>query len=138
MSAGPVDPKAVRSPRRGVGPRPLSLHERKMMSGASRPDGGGTAVVIVDRRWKVTHVSPRFTELLGWPPELVSGRSLADLAHPDDQGGFQAALHELDLLGFASLDCRVCHHTGGWWRLAGTMTGHQQLMTLLCEVQPQD
>ncbi len=109
-----------------------------MMSSVSRPDGGGTAVVIVDRRWTVTHVSPRFTELLGWPPELISGRSLADLVDPDDQGGFQAALTDLDLLGFATLDCRVRHRTGGWWRMASTMTGHQKLITLLCELQPQD
>ncbi|CAN5778044.1 MAG: PAS domain-containing protein [Actinomycetota bacterium] len=96
------------------------------------------AVVVVDRHWIVTHASPRFTELLGWPPEVISGRSLADLVHPDDQSGWEAALGDLDLLGFAALDCRVHSSSGGWLRLAATMTSHQQLITVLCEIRLRD
>ncbi len=93
------------------------------------------AVVIVDRRCLVTHISPSFTELLGWSPDLICGCSLTDLAHPDDDHvGWEAALSALDLLGFATLDCRVRHRSGDWLRMASTMTSHQGSIVLLCEI----
>lgn len=96
------------------------------------------AVVIVDRHWMVAHASPRFTELLRWSPELISGRSLVDLVHPDDRSGWEAALGDLDLLDFAACDCRVRTSAGGWLCLAATMTQHQGFITVLCEIRPRD
>lgn len=43
-------------------------------------------------------------------------------------------LSDLDLLGFATLDCRVRHRSGDWLRMASTMTSHQGSIVLLCEV----
>lgn len=43
-------------------------------------------VIAIDEATVIRYVNPACERLMGWPPEEVIGRSVADLLHPDDLG----------------------------------------------------
>ncbi len=51
---------------------------------------------------RVTYVSPSVTKVLGWRPEDIEARPLAEFCHPDDAAGIDAVMkqHQLDALLF--------------------------------------
>jgi PAS domain S-box-containing protein len=50
-------------------------------------DYGGVGLVLLSPDGFFLHSNPAFTNLLGYSPEELHGRALADLTHPDDRTG---------------------------------------------------
>jgi PAS domain S-box-containing protein len=71
------------------------------------------AEVTVDSRF--LYVSPRFTELLGYPEQEILGRLAVDLIHPDDLSRALTSRSEADARRQPlALLCRVRHYDGSW------------------------
>jgi len=69
-------------------------------------------LVLVDREGKVQYCSPSFANL-GYKPEILIGRSVYELIHPDERDGVRRTLQEMTDLGFSSTTvCRVQHAQG--------------------------
>ena len=52
-------------------------------------------IVICDRHGALTSVNPAMTRLLGWPEDMLVGRTTEWLNHPDDRAAANAARHRL-------------------------------------------
>ena len=64
-------------------------------SAANAPDG----LVRLTPQGRFLHVTPGVERAVGWRPEVLSGRSLASLAHPDDRPGIEERLARLIAAG---------------------------------------
>jgi diguanylate cyclase (GGDEF)-like protein/PAS domain S-box-containing protein len=62
----------------------------------------------------LSYVSPAVTEVLGWSPEQVIGRSVESLCHPDDLPQVATALQTLRGASQADYRARVQHADGSW------------------------
>jgi PAS domain S-box-containing protein len=79
-------------------------------------------IVLLDRDGRNTFWSSTATEVLGWEPGEVTGKSLLDLAHPDDLDGAAQTLGRVlaEEGSTGRLSLRIQHRTGGWRNLDGT------------------
>jgi diguanylate cyclase (GGDEF)-like protein/PAS domain S-box-containing protein len=62
---------------------------------------------------RVTYVSPSVTKVLGWRPEDIEGRPLAEFCHPDDAAGINAVMKQLSGVPEADYRARARHADGG-------------------------
>jgi diguanylate cyclase (GGDEF)-like protein/PAS domain S-box-containing protein len=62
---------------------------------------------------RVTYVSPSVTKVLGWRPEDIEGRPLAEFCHPDDAAGIDAVMKQLSGVPEADYRARARHADGG-------------------------
>jgi diguanylate cyclase (GGDEF)-like protein/PAS domain S-box-containing protein len=62
---------------------------------------------------RVTYVSPSVTKVLGWRPEDLEGRPLAEFCHPDDAAGIEAVMKQLSGVPEADYRARARHADGG-------------------------
>lgn len=69
-----------------------------------------TMALVHDR---ITYVSPAVTKVLGWRPEQIEGRRLAELCHPDDAAGIDAVMQHLSGVPEADYRARAHHADGG-------------------------
>ncbi len=66
------------------------IHEQKSAAVATRQDRdrlwqlSGDLMLVCDDAGRITAVNPSVTRLLGWAPDEVVGRSVAEMLHPDD------------------------------------------------------
>ncbi len=66
------------------------IHEQKTAAVATRQDRdrlwqlSGDLMLVCDDAGRITAVNPSVTRLLGWAPDEVIGRNVAELLHPDD------------------------------------------------------
>ena len=65
---------------------------------------------------RFTYVSPNAADLLGYPPEVVVGQSLAPFIHPDDLAACRAFVREVISTGErrGGIEYRVKHTNGTW------------------------
>ncbi len=73
--------------------------------------------VTTDERGVMLHVEPSFTDVLGWPPEQVTGRRLGELTHPDDlKHGLRSWVQLLQQQDNRAAAVRLrCRHLDGHW-----------------------
>jgi diguanylate cyclase len=62
---------------------------------------------------RVTYVSPSVTKVLGWRPQDIEGRLLAEFCHPDDAAGIDAVMKQLSGVPEADYRARARHADGG-------------------------
>ena len=65
-----------------------------------------------DPQGRCLWVSPRSVGLIGYEPEELIGRLVADTAHPDDVEAIDASIRELSKRGSAEVEYRVRHKDG--------------------------
>ena len=84
----------------------------------------------------LTYVSPGCREVVGLEPEEMVGRSLGDLAHPDDLPALRDGVRLLELSPEARcLTYRARRREGGWLRLETTARGVRDGHGALREIQ---
>jgi PAS domain S-box-containing protein/putative nucleotidyltransferase with HDIG domain len=77
-------------------------------------------VVIIDRQWTVHFCSPSVTQILGYQPEELVGRTVATLLHPTDLPAARTAFALLLAgAGQSMTQTRVQHKNGEWRLLEG-------------------
>jgi diguanylate cyclase (GGDEF)-like protein/PAS domain S-box-containing protein len=62
---------------------------------------------------RVTYVSPSVTKVLGWRPQDIEGRPLAEFCHPEDAAGIAAVMKQLSGVPEADYRARARHADGG-------------------------
>ena len=62
---------------------------------------------------RVTYISPAVTKVLGWRPQDIEGRRLAEFCHPDDAAGIDAVMTRLSGVPEADYRARARHADGG-------------------------
>ena len=62
---------------------------------------------------RVTYISPAVTKVLGWRPQDIEGRRLAEFCHPDDAAGIDAVMKRLSGVPEADYRARARHADGG-------------------------
>lgn len=93
-----------------------------------------TVALVHDR---VTYVSPAVTKVLGWRPQDIEGRRLAEFCHPDDAAGIAAVMKQLSGVPEADYRARARHASGGHvWvearaRLTPAPDGAQQQLLVI-------
>jgi PAS domain S-box-containing protein len=91
------------------------LHEEQEFARrlvASFPD----LIIVLDREFRYTFVSPNIEGLLGYRPEELLGRVVGERSHPDDRGAMGDLARQV-LAGrtsFATLEYRTQHKDGSW------------------------
>ena len=72
-------------------------------------------VTVMDRRGEVLYVSPSCETLLGWKPEELTGRNIAEFLHHEDLGRLRVFTEELlrsrELM---TLECRLQQRNGSY------------------------
>jgi diguanylate cyclase (GGDEF)-like protein/PAS domain S-box-containing protein len=97
-----------------------------------------TVALVHDR---VTYVSPAVTKVLGWRPQDIEGRRLAEFCHPDDAAGIDAVMQRLSGVPEADYRARARHASGGHvWvearaRLTPAPDGAQQAPLLVINLR---
>jgi diguanylate cyclase (GGDEF)-like protein/PAS domain S-box-containing protein len=97
-----------------------------------------TVALVEDR---VTYVSPAVTKVLGWRPQDIEGRRLAEFCHPDDAAGIAAVMKQLSGVPEADYRARARHASGGHvWvearaRLTPAPDGAQQAPLLVINLR---
>ena len=97
-----------------------------------------TVALVHDR---VTYVSPSVTKVLGWRPQDIEGRRLAEFCHPDDAAGIDAVMQHLSGVPEADYRARARHASGGHvWvearaRLTPAPDGAQQAPLLVINLR---
>jgi diguanylate cyclase len=97
-----------------------------------------TVALVGDR---VTYVSPAVTKVLGWRPQDIEGRRLAEFCHPDDAAGIAAVMKQLSGVPEADYRARARHASGGHvWvearaRLTPAPDGAQQAPLLVINLR---
>jgi diguanylate cyclase (GGDEF)-like protein/PAS domain S-box-containing protein len=97
-----------------------------------------TVALVQDR---VTYVSPSVTKVLGWRPEDMEGRPLAEFCHPDDAAGIAAVMQQLSGVPEADYRARARHADGGhvWMearaRLTSSAAGTRQAPLLVINLR---
>jgi two-component system, cell cycle sensor histidine kinase and response regulator CckA len=73
-------------------------------------------VHLLDARGVLLYESPAVTRVLGYDPEEMVGRSVADFIHPDDAERCETALASVVAYGLSgvTVECRVRHKDGSW------------------------
>ncbi|BCY14249.1 sensor domain-containing diguanylate cyclase [Actinoplanes sp. L3-i22] len=71
-------------------------------------------VTVIDREGRMIFTSPSSAAILGFEPGLLTGHSVFDMVHPDDQPAMREKLDALlgDPAGVLRLQCRVRASTG--------------------------
>lgn len=91
------------------------LHEEQEFARrlvASFPD----LIIVLDREFRYTFVSPNITQLLGFAPEDLLGKVVGERSHPDDSNSM-LELARAVLRGettFGALEYRTRHKDGSW------------------------
>jgi two-component system, cell cycle sensor histidine kinase and response regulator CckA len=73
-------------------------------------------IFTLDREWRIGTASPSLPRFLGWPPDQMRGRPLAEFLHPDDA---EAALAAFEAIVAGAdpgepIAFRLLHVDGGW------------------------
>ncbi|MGA2159079.1 MAG: PAS domain-containing protein [Dehalococcoidia bacterium] len=72
-------------------------------------------VNVLDVDGTVRYASPSSLELMGYPPEEVLGRNLAEFVHPDDMAGTSDAISKLSSNAAGLIvEARLRHKDGHW------------------------
>jgi diguanylate cyclase (GGDEF)-like protein/PAS domain S-box-containing protein len=73
-------------------------------------------VTVIEADTTITYQSPSIARVLGYQPDDVIGRRLADFVHDDDRGHTLAVLNGgmADDAGTATAEARVRHANGSW------------------------
>ncbi len=76
-------------------------------------------VAVLDRSGIVDYVNPPVQEVLGWPPEMVIGRDLLELAHAEDHERLGEAIASAfaEPEGLLEVEGRLRTESGEWRRL---------------------
>ena len=69
---------------------------------------------VIDTNYQFTTVNPAWTELLGWSPQEIIGRSPVELIHPDDLPAFAEMAMQLAHEGVGENFARVKCKDGTW------------------------
>jgi PAS domain S-box-containing protein len=109
--------------RSGARPRPVDVDDL-----AAAFEHAAAGMAITDEGAVVLHANPALGELLGYAPEALVGRSVADLTHPDDLQASLAQNQRLargDIAHF-SIEKRYVHATGRpvWTRVHVSLLTH--------------
>ena len=85
------------------------------------------SITVIDAKSVVTYQSPSGERILGYPAEVMLGRNLLDLAHPEDRTKSQAALNRslAQLNVPVTLTVRLRHHNGTWRNIEAVGTSIQ-------------
>jgi PAS domain S-box-containing protein len=77
---------------------------------------GSDVILTLDAEWQIGFASPSLARVLGWSPDQVARRPLAEFIHPDDAEAVQAALEgAVARSGFGEpIAFRFRHADGGW------------------------
>jgi PAS domain S-box-containing protein len=81
-------------------------------------------ITVLNRSGQVSYASPSVRPVLGYAPEELVGRTLADLIHPQDAPGFAAAFAGATGSAGAGVPAafRIRHHDGSWRIVEATHT----------------
>jgi len=79
-------------------------------------ENGMDVIVILDAGGTVSYCSPSVERLLGYPPPLLSRRSLLELVHPADRALLQQVLQDVCDCSRIShpVEYRIQHQNGNW------------------------
>ena len=81
-------------------------------------------ITLIDPRGLVLFASPSWADVLGYPPDLLTGTSALELVHPDDLQTAEAAIAACLSGGRASVAAvRLRHLDGSWKVLEGVVSG---------------
>jgi len=77
---------------------------------------GSDVILALDGGFRIGFAGPSLPRVLGWTPDQVARRPLADFVHPDDADGLRAALETtMRRSGFGEpIAFRFRHAQGGW------------------------
>ncbi len=77
---------------------------------------GSDVILTLDADWQIGYAGPSLHRVLGWIPDQLARRPLAEFIHPDDAEGVQAALEgAVSRSGFGEpIAFRFRHADGGW------------------------
>ncbi|HUF35831.1 MAG TPA: ATP-binding protein [Gemmatimonadales bacterium] len=86
---------------------------------------GSDVILTLDRQWRIGFAGPSLPRILGWTPDQVVRRPLAEYLHPDDAEGVHAAL-ELSVTcgGFGEPIAFRFRHGDGSWRSLEAVGNH--------------
>jgi PAS domain S-box-containing protein len=84
---------------------------------------GRELISTVDRQGRLVYVSPSHREVMGYAPEELVGRNVADLTHAEDLPRLAATLSLMPGDPPAPRhECRLMHKDGTWRTIEGTVT----------------
>jgi two-component system, sensor histidine kinase and response regulator len=80
-------------------------------------------ITVVDERAIARYQSPSSIQVLGYEPEVVMGKKLTDLLHPNDRSAVVAAFADVYERPGDTVDLtfRLRHHNGTWVKMEGTI-----------------
>src|SRR5262249_36134759 len=81
-------------------------------------------ITVLDREGRVRYASPSVKRALGYAPDALIGRPLAELVQPEDAAAFASsfAAATAGAGNTAAADFRIGHQEGGWRLVEATFT----------------
>ena len=83
---------------------------------------GSDVILALDREWRIGFAGPALPRVLGWTPDQVARRPLAEFVHPEDVDAVRAAL--LSRSGFGEPIAFRFRHADGSWRSMEAVGNH--------------
>ena len=78
---------------------------------------GSDVILTLDREWRIGFAGPSVARVLGWTPDQLARRPLAEFVHPEDADGVRAALEPaVARSGFGEPIAFRFRHADGSWR----------------------
>ncbi|MBA2460141.1 MAG: response regulator [Gemmatimonadales bacterium] len=86
---------------------------------------GSDVILTLDAQWQIGFAGPSLPRVLGWTPDQVARRPLAEFIHPNDAEGVQAALESaVTRPGFGEAIAFRFRHADGTWRSLEAVGNH--------------
>ncbi|MBA3555867.1 MAG: response regulator [Gemmatimonadales bacterium] len=86
---------------------------------------GSDVILTLDAQWQIGFAGPSLPHVLGWTPDQVARRPLAEFIHPNDAEAVQAALEGAVMRsGFGEPIAFRFRHSDGSWRSLEAVGNH--------------